>query len=45
MHQTWACDFPQLYDIWFQPILAFFIIELGSRKVVHVRAAVEPFDG
>jgi putative transposase len=42
MHQTWACDFLQLYDIWFQPIFAFFIIELGSRRVVHVGVTRNP---
>jgi putative transposase len=42
LNQTWACDFLQLYDIWFQPIFAFFIIELGSRKVVHVGVARNP---
>jgi hypothetical protein len=42
LHQTWACDFLQLYDIWFQPIFAFFIIELGSRKVVHVAVTRNP---
>ncbi len=42
MHQTWACDFLQLYDIWFQPIFAFFIIDLGSRKVVHVGVTRNP---
>jgi putative transposase len=33
MHQTWACDFLQL---------AFFIIDLGSRKVVHVGVTRNP---
>jgi putative transposase len=42
LHQTWACDFLQLYDIWFQPIFAFFVIELGSRKVVHVAVSRHP---
>jgi putative transposase len=42
LHQTWACDFLQLYDIWFQPIFAFFIIELGSRKVVHLAVTRHP---
>jgi putative transposase len=42
MHQTWACDFLQLYDIWFRPIFAFFIIDLGARKVVHVGVTRNP---
>jgi hypothetical protein len=42
MHQAWACDFLQLYDIWFRPIFAFFIIELGSRKVLHIGVTHNP---
>jgi putative transposase len=32
----------QLYDLWFRPIFAFFIIDHGSRKVVHVGVTREP---
>ncbi len=42
MHQIWACDFIQIYDIWFGPLFAFFIIELGSRKVVSVGVTCNP---
>ena len=42
MHQTWACDFLQLNDIWFRPIFAFFVIDLGARKVVHVGVTRNP---
>jgi hypothetical protein len=42
LHQTWSCDFLQLYEIWFRPIFAFFIIELGSRKVVHLAVTRHP---
>lgn len=42
LHQIWACDFLQLYDIWFRPIFAFFIIELGSREVVYVAVTRNP---
>jgi putative transposase len=42
MHQTWACDFLQLYDFWFRPIFAFFIIDLGARRVVHVGVTRNP---
>jgi putative transposase len=41
-HQTWACDFLQFYDVWFQPIFAFFMIDLGSRKVVQVGVTRAP---
>jgi transposase InsO family protein len=40
--ETWACDFLQLYDARFRPIFAFFIIEIGSRRLVHVAVTREP---
>ncbi|MBK7583310.1 MAG: transposase [Myxococcales bacterium] len=51
MHQIWACDFIQTFDLWFRPLFAFFIpllglprvvIELGSRKVVSVGVTCNP---
>jgi putative transposase len=39
----WACDFLQVTDPFYRPLFAFFITELGSRRIVHVgvtRAAV-----
>ena len=42
LHQTWACDFLQTNDIWFRPIFAFFIIEFGSRRVVHIGVTRNP---
>lgn len=42
LHETWACDFLQGYDVWFRPISAFFIMALGSRQVVHVAATRTP---
>jgi putative transposase len=38
----WACDFVQTYDIWFRPIFAFFIINVGTREVVHVSVTRAP---
>jgi len=38
----WACDFVQTYDIWFRPIFAFFIINVGTREVVHVAVTRAP---
>jgi putative transposase len=32
----WACDFLHVPDLFFRPLFAFFIIELKSRKVIHV---------
>ena len=36
-HETWACDFLQLYDAWFRPIFAFFIVSHGTREVMTPR--------
>ena len=33
--ETWACDLVQSYDIFFRQVYAFFIVHLGSRRVVH----------
>ena len=44
-HDIWACDFLQLYDAWFRPIFAFFIVSHGSREVVHVNVTRFPTDG
>ena len=41
----WACDFLQVYDLFFRPIFLFFIIEHGSRKVVHASATRSPSEG
>ena len=40
--QVWACDFLQTYDIFFRPIFVFFMVELGSRRVVHVAVTRAP---
>jgi putative transposase len=40
----WACDFLQLTDQLFRPLFAFFIVELGSRRVVHVGVTRAPTD-
>jgi hypothetical protein len=40
----WACDFLQLSDFWFRDLFAFFIIELGSRQVVHAAVTRHPTD-
>lgn len=39
---TWACDFIQAYDILFRQVYAFFIVHLGSRKVVYTAACRSP---
>jgi putative transposase len=42
--EVWACDFLQLTDLFFRPLFAFFIIELQSRKVIHVNVTRSPTD-
>ena len=42
--QIWACDFLQVSDFFFRPLFAFFIIELQSRKVIHVGVTRSPTD-
>jgi len=42
--QIWACDFIQVTDLLFRPLFAFFLIELKSRKVIHVGVTRSPTD-
>jgi putative transposase len=42
--EMWACDFLQVTDLFFRPLFAFFIIELKSRKVMHVNVTRAPTD-
>ena len=42
--QIWACDFLPVNDWRFRQLYAFFIIELGSRRVVHVGVTRHPTD-
>lgn len=39
-----ACDFLQLCELWFRPPYAYFVIALGSRRVVHVGVTRHPTD-
>lgn len=39
---TWVCDFVQSYDIFFRQVFAFFIVQLSSRRVVHISATRNP---
>jgi len=41
---VWACDFLQATSLFFRPLFAFFIIELKSRKVIHVNVTRTPTD-
>ncbi len=40
----WACDFLQVYDLLFRPLFLFFIVEPGSRRVVHCGVTRSPSD-
>ncbi|RPH74675.1 integrase [bacterium] len=42
--ETWACDFVQTYDLLFRAVFVYFIIELGSRRVVHFGVTRSPSD-
>jgi Integrase core domain len=39
-----ACDFLQVNDLFFRSLFAFFIIDLKSRKVIHVNVTRSPTD-
>jgi transposase InsO family protein len=41
-HTTWACDFVQVYDIWFRPLFVFFMVDVNTRHVVHVAVTRNP---
>jgi putative transposase len=41
-HTVWASDFLQTYDVWFRPIFAFFVIDINSKRVVHVGVTRSP---
>ena len=43
-HEIWACDFLPVTDLFFRSLFAFFIIELKSRKVIHVGVTRHPTD-
>src|SRR5215472_16682027 len=42
--QIWVCDFLQITDLFFRPLFAFFLIEMQSRKVIHVGVTRSPTD-
>jgi len=44
VQQIWACDFLPVTDLFFCSLFAFFIVELKSRKVIHVGVTRSPTD-
>jgi len=43
-HNTWACDFLPVINLGFRSLFAFFIVDLGSRRVVPVGVKRHPTD-
>jgi transposase InsO family protein len=43
-HDIWAADFLPITALLFRPLYAFFVIELASRRVVHVGVTRHPTD-
>ncbi len=41
-HSVGACDFLQTYDIRFRPIFAFVIVDVNTKRVVHIAATRAP---
>jgi transposase InsO family protein len=41
---VWSCDFLQVTDLFFGSLFAFFVIELKSRKVIHLGVTRSPTD-
>ena len=42
--QIWACDFLPVTDLFFRSLFAFFIVELHSRRVIHMCVTRSPTD-
>jgi putative transposase len=41
---VWSCDLLQVMDVFFRDLFLFFILEVGSRKIVHVGVTRHPTD-
>ncbi len=39
-----ACDFLPVIDLFFRQVFLFFIVELGSRRIVHLNVTAHPTD-
>jgi putative transposase len=42
--EMWACDFLQTYDLFFRAVFVYFIVELGSRRIVKYGVTRSPSD-
>jgi putative transposase len=43
-HEIWACDFTQVYDLFFRSLFVFVILEIGTRRIVHAAVTRHPSD-
>ncbi len=43
-HEIWACDYLPITDIFFRQLYAFVIVELASRKIIHIGVTRHPTD-
>jgi putative transposase len=41
-NDIWCCDFVQTHDLLFRPLFLFFLLNQGSRQVVHMAATRNP---
>jgi transposase InsO family protein len=41
-NDIWCCDFVQTHDLLFRPLFLFFLLNQGSRRVVHIAATRNP---
>ncbi len=41
---VWSCDLLQVMDVFLRDLFVFFILEVGSRKIVHVGVTRHPTD-
>ena len=40
--EIWACDLFTVQTIWFRTLYVFFVIDHGTREIIHVRATAHP---
>jgi len=40
--EIWACDLFTVQTVWFQTLFVFFVINHGTRELVHARVAAQP---
>lgn len=43
-HEIWSCDYLPITDLFFRQLYAFVIVELSSRKIIHIGVTRHPTD-